>query len=199
MLSLFMGWLGCDRYYLGKIGTGILKTITLGGLGIWWFIDVLLILYNKQTDIDGNPLDGQERREPLMLIYCSVFYGFLGFDRFYLNQTGLGVVKAITFGGLGVWYLIDIYLALKHKLAKEGKDEAGRPLQEGERKYQTVALLFSITAGTFAFDRFYLGHRSLGMIKLFTLGAAGLWTVLDIILLILNSLKDAQGNTLIQE
>jgi TM2 domain-containing membrane protein YozV len=43
ILSIFVGSLGVDRFYLGKIGTGILKLITLGGFGIWWLIDLILI------------------------------------------------------------------------------------------------------------------------------------------------------------
>lgn len=43
LLSIFLGGLGIDRFYMGYIGTGILKLITLGGLGIWWLIDLILI------------------------------------------------------------------------------------------------------------------------------------------------------------
>lgn len=43
VLSILLGWLGFDRFYIGKVGTGILKLVTLGGWGIWWVIDILLI------------------------------------------------------------------------------------------------------------------------------------------------------------
>ena len=43
VMSIVFGQLGVDRFIMGKIGTGILKLITFGGLGIWWLIDVILI------------------------------------------------------------------------------------------------------------------------------------------------------------
>jgi TM2 domain-containing membrane protein YozV len=43
IMSVVFGSLGVDRFLMGKVGTGILKLITLGGLGIWWLVDVILI------------------------------------------------------------------------------------------------------------------------------------------------------------
>lgn len=43
ILSILVGSLGVDRFYMGYIGTGILKLITFGGFGIWWLIDLILI------------------------------------------------------------------------------------------------------------------------------------------------------------
>lgn len=44
ILSMFLGFFGIDRFYLGKWKTGILKGVTLGGLLFWWFIDGALLL-----------------------------------------------------------------------------------------------------------------------------------------------------------
>jgi len=56
LLSIFLGGLGIDRFYLGKIGTGILKLITCGGLGIWWLIDLIMIATGKTKDSSGSEL-----------------------------------------------------------------------------------------------------------------------------------------------
>lgn len=68
LLSLLLGGLGVDRFYLGKVGTGILKLVTLGGIGIWSLIDLILVLTNKQTDKRGNKLAGYDQHKKVALI-----------------------------------------------------------------------------------------------------------------------------------
>lgn len=39
VLSWFLGFLGADRFYSGQVGLGVLKLLTLGGIGVWWLAD----------------------------------------------------------------------------------------------------------------------------------------------------------------
>ena len=43
IMSIFFGGFGADRFMMGQIGAGIIKLLTFGGFGIWWFIDIILI------------------------------------------------------------------------------------------------------------------------------------------------------------
>ncbi len=56
LLCLFFGVFGVHRFYVGKIGTGLLQLVTLGGLGIWTLIDFILIISGVSTDKEGNKL-----------------------------------------------------------------------------------------------------------------------------------------------
>ncbi|WP_033161172.1 TM2 domain-containing protein [[Mycoplasma] collis] len=54
LLSLFLGALGVDRFYTGKIMLGILKLITAGGFGVWALIDFILALTGNMRDSANN-------------------------------------------------------------------------------------------------------------------------------------------------
>ena len=56
ILSILLGELGIDRFYLGYTVLGILKLITGGGFGIWWLVDIILIATGKLTAKDGSEL-----------------------------------------------------------------------------------------------------------------------------------------------
>jgi TM2 domain-containing membrane protein YozV len=56
LLCFFLGGLGIHRFYVGKVGTGILQLVTLGGLGIWVLIDFVMIVVGKFKDKQGLPI-----------------------------------------------------------------------------------------------------------------------------------------------
>ena len=53
LLCFFLGALGVHRFYVGKIGTGLLMLITFGGFGIWVLIDLILIVTSSFRDGNG--------------------------------------------------------------------------------------------------------------------------------------------------
>lgn len=54
LLFLLLPGLGIHRFYVGKVGTGILYLVTCSGFGIWWIVDLILIVTGNFTDSDGN-------------------------------------------------------------------------------------------------------------------------------------------------
>lgn len=63
LFALLLGYWGADRFYLGKIGTAILKLVTIGGLGVWVLVDLVLVLVGAQRDREGRPLEGYEENK----------------------------------------------------------------------------------------------------------------------------------------
>jgi len=148
----------------------------------------------------GARLSWAGRRELSTALLLSIFLGMFGVDRFYLGYTGLGILKLLTLGGCGIWAVVDVILITLGKLpdAEGNALVLPRPLQPVGDKDWSTAMLLSIFLGFLGADRFYLGHIGLGVLKLLTLGGCGIWKIVDIVLIALNRLPDAQGRALRQ-
>ncbi|CAL1262245.1 unnamed protein product [Larinioides sclopetarius] len=54
LYSVLLGFLGMDRFCLGHTGTAVGKLLTLGGMGIWWIVDIVLLVTGNLTPDDGS-------------------------------------------------------------------------------------------------------------------------------------------------
>lgn len=99
LLCLFLGFLGAHRFYVRKYGTGFLMLATLGGFGMWAFIDLIFIVLNKFEDKNGNLLLVTINPSPLkkafMVIGSFLVSALLMFVFFYavIMYASSGIVK----------------------------------------------------------------------------------------------------------
>lgn len=66
-------------------------------------------------------------------------------------------------------------------------------------KSKQTALFFSIFTGVLGVDRFYLGYTALGVLKLLTAGGAGIWALIDLIRIAVDSIRPADGSPWVEE
>jgi hypothetical protein len=71
------------------------------------------------------------------------------------------------------------------------------PVQEEGRDWLT-ALLLCFFLGVFGVHRFYTGHTGIGVVQLLTLGGCGIWALIDFIMIIVGSFRDAEGHLLVR-
>ena len=165
LLSLYLGWAGADRFYEGQIALGVLKAVTGGGFLVWWLVDALYSSYRA-----GKAEPNRDYWYQNILLCLGLFYGFLGVDRMYNGQVELGILKLITGGGFGIWWLIDILV---------WANRAGRAEPERGRWWRHIRLALSTVVGFLGVDRAYNGQAGLAVVKLITFGGLGVWWIAD--------------------
>jgi TM2 domain-containing membrane protein YozV len=81
LLCFFLGGLGIHRFYLGKIVTGVLMALTLGGLGIWTIVDFFISIFGNYTDATGLYVDKRYKKglvtALIILVIISPIFLFL--------------------------------------------------------------------------------------------------------------------------
>ncbi len=65
-----------------------------------------ILIYNKKNKI-ANKMTHKIYKNWFVALILSFLFGPLGVDRFYLGCVGTGVIKLLTFGGFGIWAIID--------------------------------------------------------------------------------------------
>jgi TM2 domain-containing membrane protein YozV len=126
-LSLFLGWFGVDRFYARKAGTGILKLITLGWGGVWWLIDLILILGDRFKDASGKIVKVQGNK---VLKAIQIFPAFL-----------LPIALLFTFASL-LEDTPEEKAAIKARMAQIDAEREAKDSLQSEESYAQAKQLF---------------------------------------------------------
>ena len=129
----------------------------------------------------------------LATVLLCQFLGTLGMHRFYTGRVVSGIFQLLTFGGFGIWTLVDLIMIV----SGDFKDQYNRPLEHppvmgGSRSWVTSAFL-CLFLGWLGVHRFYTGHVVSGIFQLLTFGGFGIWTLVDLVMIYTDSFKDDMG------
>ena len=135
--------------------------------------NALRLLEQKHTSEGESPVV-----ESHVFLLITVLGGHFGLDKAYRGNYLLGILKMLTFGGLGLWWLVDVYIAA---------GDAGKSWISGNLRWNGrvitkahITLWIAVTPlGFMGIDRAYRGDTLMGVFKMLTLGGLGLWWLAD--------------------
>jgi TM2 domain-containing membrane protein YozV len=129
--------------------------------------------------IDFSPITQNKREEPthdVFLAYVFWCFGWMGAHRFFLGHQITGVIYLLTFGVLGIGWVLDAFHI------PEMCRESSSFYVHGKKNYNITWMLF-VVLGVFGVHRFYLGKWFTGLIYLFSGGLLGLGLLYDLFFL----------------
>jgi TM2 domain-containing membrane protein YozV len=112
VITVVGGMFGLDKAYKGDYVLAILKFLTLGGLWIWQIYDIYVAAgeAGRSWSLDSGSSRITEKH---VILITAIVGGHIGLDRAYKGDGVTGVFKLLTLGGLGIWWLVDVYVAAK--------------------------------------------------------------------------------------
>ncbi len=121
------------------------------------------------------------------------FLGLWGVHRFYAGKIGTGILQLLTFGGFGIWLLVDYILLISGDFTdSNGQPLYRKPIVGGDKSWVVAAFLCAFL-GSLGIHRFYTGKIGTGILQLFTFGGFGIWTLIDAILILMGEFRDSNG------
>jgi hypothetical protein len=112
VITVVGGMFGLDKAYKGDYLLAVFKLLTLGGLWIWQLYDIYVAAgeAGRSWSLDSGSSRITEKH---VILITAIVGGHIGLDRAYKGDGVTGVFKLLTLGGLGIWWLVDVYVAAK--------------------------------------------------------------------------------------
>lgn len=199
----------------------IFVILTLVNL-IWYYSDFMNLAYDNTLDKTGENLKYHDKRVPAIFYWLLITSGATGLHNYYMRQTIRGLIESCLFVlvivtaaamflitpgagrnimliacavltlGLVIMVLFDFVSALTGYYP-----QTGFVFEEEPVKSRVSGLILNLFGGFLGFDRFYLGYKISGFIKLLSIGGIIIFQLIDMILLYAGWMKDSEGQQLL--